>query len=208
MVEIHRCSKCKNEYPHTTEFFAKNGNRLHSWCKKCLNAYKVQYRQKHLKEAREKERRYKQEHPVNRKEIDRRYYYNNRQRILERASSFQYKEKRRKWYQDHREESIARVKQWKNNNRIRARAIKHRRRMRQYESGGSYTDKDIELQLQSQKRLCWWCQMPITGLYHIDHRIPVSKGGSNDATNLVISCPHCNLSKSNKMPWEFCGRLL
>lgn len=34
---------------------------------------------------------------------------------------------------------------------------------------------------------------------HIDHIIPISKGGSNDESNLVTSCVPCNLGKSNTL---------
>lgn len=32
---------------------------------------------------------------------------------------------------------------------------------------------------------------------HVDHIVPVSKGGTDDLTNLVTSCADCNLGKSN-----------
>ncbi len=35
-------------------------------------------------------------------------------------------------------------------------------------------------------------------LLHIDHINPVSKGGTNDITNLITSCQPCNSGKSNK----------
>ena len=35
-------------------------------------------------------------------------------------------------------------------------------------------------------------------LLEIDHIRPVSKGGTNDITNLIIACQPCNLGKSNK----------
>ena len=34
-------------------------------------------------------------------------------------------------------------------------------------------------------------------ILHIDHIKPVSKGGSNDVTNLLTACDSCNLGKSN-----------
>ena len=39
--------------------------------------------------------------------------------------------------------------------------------------------------------------------YHIDHIIPISKGGSEwDLDNLELSCPTCNLKKGAKMNYE------
>ncbi len=31
--------------------------------------------------------------------------------------------------------------------------------------------------------------------HHLDHVVPVSKGGSNHPSNLVVACPDCNLRK-------------
>jgi len=37
--------------------------------------------------------------------------------------------------------------------------------------------------------------------YHVDHKIPLALGGTNDLDNLTIACPPCNLSKGIK-PWR------
>jgi len=34
--------------------------------------------------------------------------------------------------------------------------------------------------------------------FHLDHIIPISKGGQNTVENLVLCCRHCNLSKGAK----------
>lgn len=34
---------------------------------------------------------------------------------------------------------------------------------------------------------------------HIDHLIPVSKGGDDEINNLVLSCAKCNLTKYNNI---------
>ena len=34
---------------------------------------------------------------------------------------------------------------------------------------------------------------------HVDHRVPVSKGGDNAMSNLVTACEECNLGKSNAL---------
>lgn len=41
------------------------------------------------------------------------------------------------------------------------------------------------------------------GLEQIDHKIPVSKGGTNDPENLLISCAQCNNRKSARDYDEF-----
>lgn len=68
--------------------------------------------------------------------------------------------------------------------------------------------KDVALQVKTQKDLCWWCGKKMNGVYHVDHRVPLIKGGSWGAGNIVISCPKCNLSKNDLLPHEFNGRLL
>lgn len=40
------------------------------------------------------------------------------------------------------------------------------------------------------------------GYIHLDHVIPLSRGGLNDETNIVASCRECNMRKGNKTPSE------
>ena len=47
---------------------------------------------------------------------------------------------------------------------------------------------------------CFYCG----GLFtHIDHYMPLSKGGSHTLDNVRPSCEPCNLTKSNKLPDDF-----
>jgi len=39
--------------------------------------------------------------------------------------------------------------------------------------------------------------------FELDHQVPRSRGGSNRASNLVLSCHECNLAKGNKTAAEF-----
>ncbi|WP_413245170.1 HNH endonuclease [Sphingomonas sp. 1P06PA] len=79
----------------------------------------------------------------------------------------------------------------------RVRAYRARKRG----AAGRHTDADIKRQLAGQRGLCWWCCRKV-GKYHVDHRIPLARGGSNGPENIVISCPQCNQRKNAKMPWE------
>ena len=56
---------------------------------------------------------------------------------------------------------------------------------------------------------CIWCGKLLSGsTVHLDHVIPLSRGGSHSKTNLKPSCPSCNLRKNASMPAEFETRLL
>lgn len=68
------------------------------------------------------------------------------------------------------------------------------------------------LEMKNKSNNCYWCDCKIlNNNYHLDHYIPLSKGGSHTIDNIVISCPSCNLRKSNKDPYQFAlsvGKLL
>lgn len=49
---------------------------------------------------------------------------------------------------------------------------------------------------------CEYCRMHQSlqgATFHVEHVIPVSLGGSEALTNLVLACPACNLNKSSKI---------
>jgi hypothetical protein len=51
---------------------------------------------------------------------------------------------------------------------------------------------------------CVWCDSADN--LHLDHAVPISRGGTNEISNLRILCRTCNLKKNNKMDHEL-GRL-
>lgn len=51
---------------------------------------------------------------------------------------------------------------------------------------------------------CYYCKEKIIfGNDHIEHKIPLSRGGLNTLENLTISCPLCNFTKGRKTDLEF-----
>ena len=78
---------------------------------------------------------------------------------------------------------------------------------------GSHTVSEVRDLLAKQKFKCAACSVSIRGSKsrHLDHIQALSRGGSNDISNLQWLCVHCNLSKHAKDPliWaQECGRLL
>lgn len=45
---------------------------------------------------------------------------------------------------------------------------------------------------------CFYCKEPLGGDYHIDHKIPIAKGGTHSLDNLVLACMPCNQEKHAK----------
>jgi len=104
----------------------------------------------------------------------------------------------------------ARTRQYRKDHpeRVRAQAT-NKNRKRKLGVQGAHTEAEIKLLFRSQKGLCWWCGKAVDPTaYHVDHRVPLTRGGTDYAENLCITCPACNMSKHNKLPHEWNGRLL
>jgi hypothetical protein len=51
---------------------------------------------------------------------------------------------------------------------------------------------------------CWYCGKSLNPFFvEYDHFMPHSKGGSDEAENLVTACPPCNRSKKDREVWEW-----
>jgi 5-methylcytosine-specific restriction endonuclease McrA len=89
----------------------------------------------------------------------------------------------------------------------------HNRRALKRNALGSHTKEEVFQQLERQKIKCYYCKKKLSkgkDNWHADHIVPISRGGSNDISNIVIACPPCNMRKHNKYlhEWLDGGRLL
>jgi 5-methylcytosine-specific restriction endonuclease McrA len=83
-------------------------------------------------------------------------------------------------------------------------AWQHRAYANTFGAPGSFTAEDVLRQFEQQDGKCGICkaEFPPKGRFYrftVDHFIPLSKGGTNDAENIWLLCDHCNKSKSNKI---------
>jgi len=80
----------------------------------------------------------------------------------------------------------------------------HNRRARNRAAGGKLTKGITAALLFFQCDKCAACKKDLreTG-YHLDHIIPISRGGKNDDANVQLLCPKCNMRKSAKPPEVF-----
>lgn len=99
----------------------------------------------------------------------------------------------KKYYHDHKESARASGASAARNRRARLKKV-----------GGTHTVADIAKLRVLQKDKCTWClQLLGDKTPHVDHHIPLSKGGSNDVRNLHLMHSTCNLKKLYHDPVEY-----
>ena len=87
--------------------------------------------------------------------------------------------------------------------RARQRISTQRYRALRQRAGATFCSSDIQDLYGAQGGLCAYCGISIEGTYHIDHMMPLSRGGTNSPSNLCLACPDCNGRKYDKAAEEF-----
>jgi 5-methylcytosine-specific restriction endonuclease McrA len=111
------------------------------------------------------------------------------------------------WYAANKEVVKQRVREWNSANpeATRCRGRNYRARFRGAE--GSHTGGDIKALFVQQRGRCIYCNVKLGKGYHVDHVVPLIKGGSNWPSNLQLTCDKCNNHKRATDPLEFARRL-
>lgn len=78
-----------------------------------------------------------------------------------------------------------------------------RRRAAKLQAEGSHTDQDVLDLAVAQGFTCVYCSAPLAKGCHIDHKTPLSRGGSDYPSNLQILCGPCNLKKNARTDEEY-----
>ncbi len=186
-----QCFRCKAKYPATSEWFVKNVFKkfgLEYCCHQC---------------NRKKQQEYRASNPEKVKDQKAADYHKHKDAYLRRATEY---------HQNNPEVNRLAKKRYSENHpervKIAARVAQSKRRSLKRTNAGSHTRADVELLIKTQNEKCWWCGCKLSDKYHVDHRVALSRGGSNSANNLCITCERCNLSKGKKLPHEWSNRLL
>ena len=153
---------------------------------KCKKAYKHAYDQARYPEIRqtkqEVNRAWSINNPGYKAEYDRQYRIDNEEKVLAA---------RRKWTQD------------RTANRPDYGRLAAQKRYARKLANGTYkvTEKDIKRLHSRHRYLCAYCKKrPIE---HLDHVIPLARGGSHGIGNLLPACQPCNQSKNKKLLSEW-----
>ena len=144
------------------------------------------------------------------------HYARNRDRVIEnvkecaRNNKDKIKELNAKKYDGAKEFRRAQIKGWQDKNREKFKEIGRiaclNRVARKAKASGKYTVKDVRKMYDAQNGECVACKTSLLQGYHVDHIVPLSKGGDNWPTNLQLLCPPCNMRKSDMSMEEFMRR--
>ena len=96
-------------------------------------------------------------------------------------------------------------KQWCKNNPIKMKVEYYKRRKLLKDLCVVVVQRVYEDNIKKYGTLtCYLCEKPIKfGLDHLEHKTPLSRGGTNDYENLAVACRSCNCSKQDKTEKEY-----
>lgn len=197
-------------------------------CTECLRARNANYRRNHQEEIKQYRKEYRERNRdalnlsqklyriENWEKISaskQRIYERNREKILQQQKEYRNNNRETvaerdreygKYYRAvHADRRRVTTKRYRDRNPERNRLHRRNRRARQMMNGGKHCLADIRKLLSSQNHSCVYCGGDLRQMYHVDHIIPLSRGGSNGPENLQILCPRCNQRKGTMMPEEF-----
>ena len=138
------------------------------------------------------------------------------------------KDRAKQWYKDNKEKAKKRIYAWQKSERgkrmrtearkkhkslhedywrAKIRADRSTRRARELGAGPLLTSSVLLVEEENLLKYgvftCEYCQQEIKETYHLDHKLPLSRGGTNNTKNLCIACSTCNLEKGNKTDEEY-----
>lgn len=98
-------------------------------------------------------------------------------------------------------------RRWKEKNRDVYRAAQNKRRAAVSGERGAHSAEELSQMYRDQDGRCAYCEVALDGSYHVDHMVPLSRGGANDWSNIAIACPRCNWRKNDQTAEEFMNSL-
>lgn len=169
------CTKCGLEKT-ITEFNKQPRGKFGvcSWCNSCRKQYD---RQRYLSN--------KDQISIIRKK----YYFDNKKDISIRH---------KKWHQKNKEYRKQYNKQYQNDNKDLCRHLKAKRRARKLKQTPDLSENELKI-----VKLYYKLSIAMGEGYHVDHIIPIAKGGSHHPSNLQIITVEDNLSKHDKLDYVY-----
>ena len=187
---MKRCAKCKQD--KDVNDFNKNKSKSDgrtTECKLCVKQYNAKYREENKDYFQEYQTKYWKENSAELATQKKEYIANNKSAHLKRQHN---------WYVKNIDDIKIRISQYKKDHPEQYQIYGSKRRaLKKTAISDKFVYQDI---IDKYGNRCVYCGGAFT---HIDHYVPLSKGGSHTLENVRPSCETCNLTKSNKLPEDF-----
>jgi len=217
-----QCNTCKIT-KKLTDF---NKNKLgkygrHSTCRLCKSIQSKKFRDSHKELVSERGKKYRATNSEKTKARSHKYYVDNREKTLQRQKEFRennyehVKEIQTKSRNkpENKKRKIEQNKLYKKtfSGKISQKNYDHKRRIKVRDlADGTVVqkvlfplNKELSDLLKTQDNKCFYCSIELDTHMHLDHYIPLSKGGTHSIDNVVWACPSCNIKKGSLFPKEF-----
>lgn len=186
-ADVKRCIKCEKDLPLKEFYKSSIKGREHLYRPRCKGCYRQQdtewrnaNRELIRKRSKQYSKTYKEKHPDASSQINRRY----RETHLE---------ERRKYGRDY----------WKAHPE-KSRQLCSRRRARLVKASGHHSLDQWMARVEFFGWRCvYCCELLTSETLSKDHMIPLSRGGSDWASNLAPACGSCNSRKYNRTFLEY-----
>lgn len=175
------CPRCRETKP-LTEFYAHRTRGTQAYCKPCSKAQVAEWTSRN---------------PGSRRVTPRTPEQRRKEKQRPRVRTPEQLARKRATQRTYRIENPGKVRTW---NKLRV----HRLR-----GGGPMPEPvGIAALLCEQEAQCTYCRAMLGQSFHIDHKTPVSRGGSNEESNLQLLCRSCNIDKRARTHGEYLAALL
>lgn len=205
----HKTKEDRRKYESTPEFLAKKATYMREVYYPKKRAERLAYMKS-----------YQQNNKIQVSEYAKTYYEKNRDRLLIAAKAYRDGPGRvvnQEWRDAHRGSLNERNRKYRDENPEKIRAYKAQyikdhpeesrhwtstRRARKIGNGGSHTLDQWLAKVDLLGYCCVYCGREDLSL-HKDHKVPLSRGGTDDITNIVPACQNCNNRKGRRTAHEF-----
>lgn len=182
-------------------------------CVECEHSRILRWKDKNREHVRDRDRRQKAKDPDKLRAQERARYAADpsRHRATVKAhyerNSEKIRERRRAYHhevypscEEIRVIAQRRTAQWAKDNPERAKVHRRNGKARRRNVPGVHTASDIDRIFEQQRGRCAYCRCKLGEVYEVDHIQPVAKGGSNDPSNIQLTCAKCNRKKAARDP--------
>jgi len=139
---------------------------------------------------------------------DKQYRENNKEKIKAKQEEWAIKNpdkiaaKSKRYYNRHRNDLLKKFKADPSIKLQRQIVCINRRKREKSTNDDTITHNTISMMKRTQNNTCVYCPKNLNDM-HMDHIVPLAKGGRHSISNIQLLCPDCNKRKSDKWPEQY-----